>query len=622
MCLDLMYGQTRTAWLSNAFCIAMLWLAFWTNADHRWLLGWTIFGILFMGLREFASRRYQHLAGQTVDLIAWTRWLEVSLAVNGCYWGIGCAAFALVATPQQLPVIVLIAGGLQTGSVLSSSYLMRAFALFSVPLLLFPLGAFLWLGAAGERSLLVTAALFLIWSLFILLCAARFSAHYRQSLGYSLENHDLAQSLQGQVAENETLNQSLEARIRELKDTEQQLLREKARSDEAAAAKSSFLATMSHEIRTPMNGVLGMAQLLATDRLDDEQRAYVQTIISSGESLLTILNDVLDLSKIESGKLTLDPQPSDLQQLVQDVGQLMGSTPGADGLQFSVSYDPALPQWFLVDDTRLRQVLINLIGNALKFTDEGRVQVTVTGEPMSDRWALQIRVRDSGVGIPADKLDHIFDQFTQAESSTTRRYGGTGLGLSISNSLVVAMGGRIEVSSVFGEGSCFAVHLPLPVAEAPIASSATGAGAIGDVATLASRSLYQGRRILVADDNPVNRVVACKMLERLGLQVEQVANGQEALDATARTGFDLVLMDVSMPVMDGSAATAAVREREQRSGTDRLPIVALTAHAIAGDSDRFLQQGFDAYLAKPIDQSRLQRVISDWLSGPPGQPEP
>jgi len=231
ICLDLMYGQTRTAWSSNAFCVFLLWIAFWNNANHSLLFGWTVVGVLFMALREIQSRRYASRAGTPIDIAAWTSWLEVSLFANGLLWGIGCGALALIATPYQLPVILLIAGGLQTGSVLSSSYLLSAFALFSIPLFLGTFGAFLMLGFGGHPELLVTAALLLVWSLFIMMCAARFGGHYRHSVGYSLENLDLAQSLTRKNDENEALNDSLHERIDELSRTQRDLLIEKARSD-------------------------------------------------------------------------------------------------------------------------------------------------------------------------------------------------------------------------------------------------------------------------------------------------------------------------------------------------------------------------------------------------------
>ncbi|MEN7342594.1 MAG: GGDEF domain-containing protein [Pseudomonadota bacterium] len=230
-CLDLMYAQTRTAWLSNAFCIALIWIAFRDNADVAWLLGWTTACAIMMVVRDVRARQYQGLADASIDVMAWTRWLEWSLLANGMLWGVACAALTLIATPYQWPVIVLIAGGLQTGSVLASSYLMRTFFLFSVPLFACTLLAFLWLGFGGQPRLLVTAALLMVWSLFIFACAARFSRHYRQSISYGFENLDLAESLQSKNKENEALNVSLRDRIDELKATQRQLLVEKERSD-------------------------------------------------------------------------------------------------------------------------------------------------------------------------------------------------------------------------------------------------------------------------------------------------------------------------------------------------------------------------------------------------------
>ncbi|MEO0575965.1 MAG: diguanylate cyclase [Pseudomonadota bacterium] len=230
-CLDLMFEQTRAAWMSNAFCFLLIWLAFWDNASLFWLTAWTTAGVVMMAIREVQSRRYASLRDQPINISAWTRWLEFSLLLNGSLWGIGCAALTLVATPYQWPVIILIAGGLQTGSVLASSYLMRAFTCFSLPLFLFTLIAFMVLGFGGQPALLVTAALLAVWSLFIFMCAVRFSKHYRRSVGYAFDNLDLAESLESKYQENEELNRSLHHRIEELKSTQRQLLLEKGRSD-------------------------------------------------------------------------------------------------------------------------------------------------------------------------------------------------------------------------------------------------------------------------------------------------------------------------------------------------------------------------------------------------------
>jgi signal transduction histidine kinase/ActR/RegA family two-component response regulator len=372
---------------------------------------------------------------------------------------------------------------------------------------------------------------------------------------------------------------------------------ERHRAELANAAKSDFLATMSHEIRTPLNGVLGMTQAMAADRLPKRQRERLEVVRQSGEVLLMLLNDLLDISKIEAAKLELNEGVLDLEALGRQAEAAFAPLAAAKGLELAVVTTDAVAGAWRADATRVRQILYNLLSNAVKFTEAGEVGVRIDATPAG----VTIAVRDTGPGMPAAQVEGLFERFIQGDASATRRYGGSGLGLAISRELAQLMGGDIEAASVDGEGSTFTVRLPL-------VRSAVNAPP-GQPVRSAPTADLQGLRILVAEDNAVNRVVLTTLLGQIGVAAHVTHDGAEAVEAWREAEWDLVLMDIQMPVMDGLTAVRRIREIERETGRPATPVVALTANAMSHHLAEYEQAGFDGVAAKPIQFDQLLAAI-------------
>ena len=530
-------------------------------------------------LYRWTMRSRQHSGARTGSSRSLRRAMLYA-AMLGAPWGVlGIWLLGQVSPQQELILVALCLGMSASGSVLLSAIYPAAITYMACVLAPIAFKCLL----LGEREYLVLGALTVCYALFLVSCI-------RACARLFAEKNSAVEELKKSLAQTEIAKQELEGA--------------RSAAEAASRAKSSFLAVMSHEIRTPMNAVLGLSSSLLEGALPDEQRKLVQTIHDAGDSLLEILNDILDYSKLDAGELTLETIAFAPKDIVDTAVSIIEPRASAKGYKVTTSLGPCLPQALLGDAGRLRQVLLNLLSNAVKFTSAGGVSITVRckgcdGTNATVEWAIS----DTGIGIAPDRLGLLFKDFVQADCSINRRFGGSGLGLSICKRIIEKLGGDINIDSTQGQGTTVRFSVKLPITQL----SSVGDAHDGAHAALEAHIVALNRplRVLIADDNPTNRLVAAKMLESLKVQANMAGDGMEAVAAASRFSYDLILMDVRMPEMDGLVATRTLRDRGIT-----VPVIAFTANAFADDVKGCVSAGMNDFVAKPVRKKVLLEAIA------------
>ncbi len=592
----LLYAQARPGILGGLAVTILVALYFWNSLPSVVLAVWFVPAVLINLCRWWLVHRFNRQMRaeepSVAQTAAWRKRYIVTLTLVGLIAGLGTVMieFHLSVSGQFFAVAILCA--IVTVNLMTSVASLSALVGFQVSLLL-PSVVFFLFFMKDPLGVPLAFAL-VIMSLILGVTARRFNGILYRSLELRFANTELVGRLRKTTQEAQGLAE---------------------KATEANRTKSEFLANMSHEIRTPMNAVVGTAHLLADTEPSPEQSQYIEIIHQSADSLLSIINDILDHARIEAKKLVLDSRELDVRSLLESIVTTLSLRSERKGLELTSHIAPEIPQRLHGDPNRLRQILVNLLGNAIKFTDAGSVTVRVgLQDESSARVSVRFDVCDTGIGIAQDQMTRLFDAFTQVDSTSTRRHGGTGLGLAISKQLVELMDGCIGVRSTVGEGSTFWFTLVLdkrgPRSPARTTDESPMAPTPGS-----SGERRKEARVLVAEDDPTSQLVIVRTLQKLGFQVDAVANGNEVIGALTAKSYDLVLMDVQMPGMDGIETTITVRDLGSGVQNHHVPIIAMTAHAMVEHRQRCLEAGMNAYLSKPVQPDELLYTIERQLFG-------